>query len=345
MVYRFLLILDGLTPFVDDSDRYGTATSLVLPGAYSSTPNPISSPTKPSTSPLCVISPNLLSIFLLTIFSSNGYSSNKPGYANSFRSRKPSGQLYFDQNGNSRHAARNIVDLSSEGDPRKRGYEQQGLDEAELSKKTRMEREQLIDGDEEAQWDDFETALSHQRGAKRVFGDEDSGAEGSRDKRARKVSLDKSGRAGYVDEGMDVDDEMYDEVPDLLSPVRGKKRDRAEAGSTFGGDDSDSGQENEKLRQRRRKRRTVAKRKSDTGLLNGHKRDRDMDVDEEMGLPGTPNRRHHKKGKRHSNAHRDGHNSENSDVSIDDSLASSTRSRHRRIGEEWESNGIRYKIA
>ncbi|RXW25477.1 hypothetical protein EST38_g377 [Candolleomyces aberdarensis] len=322
---KLSLISNNLTPFADDSDRYGTSTSLVLPGAYSSTPNPISSPTKPSVPPFAA------------------YPSNKPGYANSFRARKASGQLYFDQNGNSRHAARNIVDLSSEGDARKRGYGEQGLDEAELSKNPRVGGDQFIDGDEEPQWDDFETALSHQRGAKRVFGDEDSGAEGSRDKRARKVSLDKSGRMVYANEGMDVDDEMYDDVPDLLSPVRGKKRDRAEAGSTFGGDDSDSSQENEKHRQRRRKRRTVAKRKSDTGLLNGNKRDRDMDVDEEMGTPGRS--RHHKKGKRHSIAHhRDGHNSDNSDVSIDDSLASSTRSRHRKVGEQWESNGIRYKI-
>ncbi|EAU84236.2 hypothetical protein CC1G_08166 [Coprinopsis cinerea okayama7 len=238
-----------------------------------------------------------------------------------------------------RHAAaRNFVDLTSDGEPSKRGLDDDWED-SETLKKTRTEGEQRIDGDEDPS--------GSKRAGKRtlVYEDEDE-AEGIRDKRARKVSLEKNGRILSDYEEMDVDEEL-DEVPDMVSPVRGKKRDRAEAGSTFGGDDDESEQEDDtKSRKNRRKRRN--KRKSDIGTSVGRKRDRDVAYeDEEMGSPSEAGTqpRHHKKGRRRSQAHHDYDYYNGSDISVDDSLAStSTRGRRRRIGEEWESNGIRWKI-
>ena len=76
---------------------------------------------------------------------------------------------------------------------------------------------------------------------------------------------------------MDIDEDM-DDITELKLISRGKKRDCAEAGSTFGGDDDESALDNEgegdsKLRRRRRKRRTVAKRKSEATYLRGKKRE------------------------------------------------------------------------
>lgn len=209
-----------------------------------------------------------------------------------------------------------------------------------------------MDGNEDSEWQE---ASQYQpiRGSKRVVGDEEEyddiqQSQRARDKRPRNISLDKPTEHMEVD-----DDEDDDEITELKSVVRGKKRDRAEAGSTFGGDDDDSAPENEddaKARRRRRKRRTVSKRKSDAGSsLRGQKRDREMDgsasdyaSDDDKMLRVSRKKRGKKAASQPRHDEDDEHRAP-SDVSMDESQAS-TRSRHRRIGDEWESNGIKYKI-
>ncbi|KAG6910133.1 hypothetical protein DXG01_012892 [Tephrocybe rancida] len=226
-----------------------------------------------------------------------------------------------------------------------RSFDDDESDSPEHAKQTRVGDEGM-DGDQEPEWID-----GPRRGWKRGHGediDDDDEANESmriRDKRQRKVSLDKSSQ--LLNEDMDIDEEEEDEVGVLRSIARGKKRDRAEAGSTFGGDDEDDSShevDSEKAR-RHRKRRTYAKRKSDAGALaRGKKRDRDLADDSEAENEDntTLKASRKKRGKRASlGAHQD----DRSDVSMDESVASSARSRPRRsIGDEWESNGVKYKI-
>ena len=245
-----------------------------------------------------------------------------------------------------RQTSRKYLNLSGH----KRGFDEQEFDEAEPAKKTRVEGDELIDGDEDAEWQD-QNGIIPKRVSKRFLGDEEEEinddfghSKKSRGKRARKFSLEKS---LHEDERMEVDEED-DDVPELSSIVRGKKRDRAEAGSTFGGDDDYSVLEHEEgAKARRRKRQTVSKRKSDAGSLSrGKKRDRDIEIgsDDDNENEALSKLSRKKRGKRHSHANTpDEDQRSTSDVSMDESLAS-TRSRARRIGDEWESNGVKYKI-
>ncbi|KAF8165738.1 hypothetical protein B0H34DRAFT_690308 [Crassisporium funariophilum] len=247
---------------------------------------------------------------------------------------------------------RNIEDYSDQ-EGKKRSLDEQEDDEHEL-KKSRVEGDELIDGDEDAEFHD-RGEVAPKRGSKRGLREEDDGEEvteskKSRGKRARKVSQEKAPRSYPADEIMDIDDEEADEITELKSLNRGKKRDRAEAGSTFGGDDDDSAAEleaDDAKARRRRKRRTVAKRKSEASYARSKKRDRDgddegdSDVESEEGSPVTTRK---KRGKRGS--HVDRHENDNaakSDVSMDESTISA-RNKVRSIGDEWESNGVKYKI-
>jgi len=247
-------------------------------------------------------------------------------------------------------AYRDLEDLTSDNEGKKRSLDELEDDEHEL-KKSRVDGEELIDGDEDAEFHNV-GHTAPQRGSKRGFGEEEDSEEvidtkKSRGKRARKVSQEKSRQSLVIDDNMDIDDEELDEITELTSRSRGKKRDRAEAGSTFGGDDDDSAAEHEpeddvKARRRRRKRRTVAKRKSEASHARGKKRDRDTDDEKsdqetEDGLQGKVSRK--KRGKRES----DRHDASRSDVSMDESI-NSTRGIVRAIAEEWESNGIKYKV-
>ncbi len=229
----------------------------------------------------------------------------------------------------------------------KRGFVEDILTEEGTTKRSRRENEPIgneTDADDAA-WQEEEP---RQRVAKRYLFDEDDD-EGDlierqpRDKRARKVSLEKGIQAqeDYLDD-MDVDEELEDEIDDLPSVQRGKKRDRAEAGSTFGGDDDESGPEHDtdfKSKRRRRKRTSVGK--SDPALgTRGHKRDRDLGDDESE--IETDNETSHisrkKRGKRASL--QDDELSEHSTTRSQ----TSSGSLNRKIGEEWNSNGIRWKL-
>ena len=247
-----------------------------------------------------------------------------------------------------------LEDLISDNEGKRRSLDELQDDKHE-TQKPRMDGEELIDGDEDAEF--YEVGdTAPKRGSKRGFGEQEDGNEGVtetkkfRGKRARKVSQEKARQSHVVDDNMDIDDEELDEITELRPKLRGKKRDRAEAGSTFGGDDEDSAVEVEpeddiKARRRRRKRRTVAKRKSEASHARGKKRDRDTDDEEsdqesEDASQGKVSRK--KRGKRGSDRYDKDHASR-SDVSMDGSITS-IRGTVRVIGEEWESNGIKYKV-
>ena len=197
-----------------------------------------------------------------------------------------------------------------------------------------MEREVSVDDDEAAR-------PQSQRGSKRILVEEEddlSYSNKTREKRVRKISLEKTPQGGG---DMDIDEED-DEVPELRPSTRGKKRDRAEAGSTFGGDDDDSAQEAEaedSKARRHRKRRTYHRRKSDS---RGTKRDRDMAEDDDgfESDDGSLKASRKKRGKRSTRTPE----GIDEDVSIDDGYTPAGKARQRQIGEEWESNGIHYKI-
>lgn len=254
-----------------------------------------------------------------------------------------------------RSSRKNIFVSDDEG--RKRGFDGDESEDGDHSKKSKIEGDEFIDGDEDAEWQ--ESPEVPHRGSKRVLRDEDnedlSHSKRPRDKRARKVSLEKAPQT--VIEDMDIDDnEDEDEVPELrATSSRGKKRDRAAAGSTFGGDDEDSAHEAEledeaKARRQRRKRRTVAKRKSDAGgSSRGQKRDRDIeegesDVESDGGVTLKVSRKKRGKKVAQPSVQEDEEMRSGSDVSMNESLASSSKGRGRQIGDEWESTGVKYKI-
>ena len=199
------------------------------------------------------------------------------------------------------------------------------------AKKTRLEGERPIDGDADADWHgqnedmDVDEVQPAKRGSKRVASLDDESFALSRaerlDKRARKVSLERSPQSA--------DEDMEDE-DDLEYVIRGKKRDRTEAESTFGGDDSVMDDDEKPLR--RRQRRNVSN-KLVPDLSRGQKRGRDShshdsdDSDSEVPRRGTTRK---KRGRR----------------SHDEMmpLSNDPLCKGRRIGEEWESNGIRFKV-
>ncbi|KAK0243128.1 hypothetical protein EDD85DRAFT_317510 [Armillaria nabsnona] len=208
------------------------------------------------------------------------------------------------------------------------------------SKKSRVEGDEFIDGDEEAGWQNSPSGLT--RGNKRSFGDEDDNEEAmlskrAREKRPRQVSRDHEAVAS--DEDMEVDE---DEVVEVRTTPRGRKRDRVEAGPSFEGEEDEEPAEVEP-KSRGRKRRN--KRRSDVGVkARGTKRERDIDdvemLDEAEESFAEVSRK--KRGKRAQVVQEeDGEDDHYADISIDMSL---DRVKGREIGEEWESNGVRYKV-
>ena len=156
------------------------------------------------------------------------------------------------------------------------------------------------------------------RGAKRLASvEEDEGFESARaigrGKRARKASSQDP----------------------ILKAMRGKKRDRAEAGSTVGGDDFAEDDIEDKHRSQRRRR--IGNKKS-VGNLRGQKRAREHDSSESDNESDSTSRRsaRNKRGKR---------SPREEDWTSDDGLVShDPLCNGRPIGEEWESNGVLYKV-
>ncbi|KAJ7213719.1 hypothetical protein B0H12DRAFT_370398 [Mycena haematopus] len=238
--------------------------------------------------------------------------------------------------------------------PRK--HQKRALEEYEVEsnvpenpkKMTRVEGDELIDGDEDAEW-----LPRQRRGEKRVLHEEDLDAEDenagslsrrSRGKRARNINVENPDVLMTNDDAgdeMDVDEE--DEWRESRASIaRGKKRD---AGSTFGGEEGD-----EEAQKTKRKRRTGGKRKSDAAAppsssSRGQKRDRDVDGENSEGedpVPGTPKhsaRKTKKRGKKSTEVRED-----DGEESADEGLVSKDKGKGRPIGDEWESNGVLYKI-
>ncbi|KXN89463.1 hypothetical protein AN958_05625 [Leucoagaricus sp. SymC.cos] len=245
-----------------------------------------------------------------------------------------------------RRSSRRGLGVENENSGQKRGFVEDP-DEQEVAK--RSKRDDWERGGElgATAWQD---QVRPQRGAKRYLLDEDENEDDlverqPRDKRARKVSVDKGTQAEEDDDlDMDVDEEA-DDVDDLPHIQRGKKRDRAEAGSTFGADDDDSGIEldspESKHKRRTRKRRTFSKRKSDVGVATrGQKRDRDLDNEATNMESGDENSYVLRKKRGKQSTLVDDESSEHSTTRSQ----TSSGIRNRRIGEEWISNGIRWKV-
>ena len=275
--------------------------------------------------------------YIINIYSTAAYLDIKGLENNPQFTRAPS----QNKSGLSRQRGYTNVDdanAARDGDDKKRPLDvEMDDDEEHEPKKSRTEGDASMESDVDA-----DESMAPKRGSKRGLREEDveelSSSKKARGKRARKGPTD-------ADHSMDVDvdDEEADEVSELPSTARGKKRDRAEAGSTFGGDDDESADEIEvdghSKARRRRKRRTVAKRKSEASYL------RSKMGDEEATEASSPDQKavRTKRGKRASHVAPRGHDDIKDDVSMDGSTTSN-RSKVRSVGDEWESNGIRYKI-
>ncbi|KZT12596.1 uncharacterized protein LAESUDRAFT_746145 [Laetiporus sulphureus 93-53] len=171
------------------------------------------------------------------------------------------------------------------------------------------------------------------RGSKRVADAEDDASieatrASDRDKRARKGSLEVV--IEQSDEEMDIEEDRDTNLSRQAQPAsRGKKRDRSEAGSTLDregsfGDDEDDGEQ--KVRRHRKKRATAQKEPGS----RGQKRGREAEESESEEESDSPKRRdtRKKRGK----------------TDFEDEISSDPLCKGRRIGEEWDANGVRYKV-
>ncbi|KAH6914669.1 hypothetical protein BKA70DRAFT_552551 [Coprinopsis sp. MPI-PUGE-AT-0042] len=203
--------------------------------------------------------------------------------------------------------------------------------------------QKMSDIDEDMEWVPSNNHHHKRSAAKRPYADgEDLGSdedEGVREKRQRKVSLDHSVTMVDVGNGrMEVDEDEYDddddedEVPEITWPTVGSKRGRADAASTFG-DDSENEDDTKSLRRHRKKRQMGSRRHSSIGgIFDSKKRGREDDEPTPSEAGTVPRRsKKNKKGVPE-------------DAELWSISSSGRRPRKRQIGEEWESNGIRYKI-
>lgn len=182
------------------------------------------------------------------------------------------------------------------------------------------------------------------RGSKRAM-EEDGvyGSDRTREKRARKFS-DVS--MGTVNEHMDEEakEEEEDQVMDLgsvplLSSMRGKKRDRAAAGSTIGDEDA---AELEKVGKKKRKSKRRSEVSEPGTSARGKKRDHHTSDDELDEREVNVKRARGKKGKKLSD---EGRMSLGTPSEDDLTASRDPRCRGRRFGEEWEINGQKYKVS
>ncbi|KAG9317324.1 hypothetical protein JVU11DRAFT_1522 [Chiua virens] len=235
-----------------------------------------------------------------------------------------------------------VLNFDENEESRKRSFEDENDAEHENIKKSRIDGEELIDGDEEADWysqysdvplrQTSKESLHHRLEADYVHTD----AQG----RSQHINDLHDEDHGPVDEAMEAVGE--DEMTELKAVVRGKKRDRTEAGSSFGGD------EDEAVRNGRashhRKRRTVSQRRVEVPA-RGRKRDREAESPESEGERGSSeasqgrSQRSSKK-KREKKTVSDGVK----EVLVEDRVSGDSLCGGRRTGEEWEADGVQYKV-
>ncbi|KAI6163241.1 hypothetical protein EDD17DRAFT_1572097 [Pisolithus thermaeus] len=212
---------------------------------------------------------------------------------------------------------------------RKRSYAAESDSEPDNNlKKTRIDGEDLIDRDEDADWY-----------AQYVNPRSQPVASSSR------VSINGQSIGHEADEPIDeIMEDPDDEVTELSSIPRGKKRDRAEAGSTFGADDDDDAHNEKPIRHR--KRRSVSKRKSEAHP-RGRKRDREVEFPESEG-EGAVSESVKRDSQRTSKKRKEKRASPD-EIRLDASAEDARVSKDplcggRKIGEEWEVGAIRYKV-
>ncbi|KAG1752487.1 uncharacterized protein EDB91DRAFT_1102881 [Suillus paluster] len=230
-----------------------------------------------------------------------------------------------------------VFDTDAAVEGKKRSLDHDGNHEPETSKKSRVDSDELIDVDEEPEWHEEEDeAPPTQRGSKRMF-DSDEEADymrtDGRDKRPRNMSR------AQTPEDQEMEDVEDDDVAELRPIPRGKKRDRAEAGSTFGGDDEDEAPDGQDDKvHRHRKRRTVRSRKSDISS-RGMKRDRDP----ESPASDDSTRGSHRHSERTLKKKRGKKASSEAPSDAPDG-SQDHLCKGRKLGEEWESKGVQYKL-
>jgi hypothetical protein len=244
----------------------------------------------------------------------------------------------------------------------KRVFEEDDDGDGELEnyyKKTRVEGEDLIDGDNAAMWnipeEDENYSDNNHRGSKRNadYFDEEDGLDSetamvnTRDKRARKTSR---GHMWSEQGELQQDAEMIDlsiPVSGSIGRKRGKKRGRP---SVLGLGEEDEGDDRSAVSGKRNKRRATAKGST------GRKGSRNGDIlddwaDDLSSVKSRPRGRHSRRGAKklgstdESSSLSDEEGLAESDISMNSSLISlDPRCKGRKIGETWKSNGETYKV-
>ncbi|KAL5527183.1 hypothetical protein ACEPAG_5974 [Sanghuangporus baumii] len=209
---------------------------------------------------------------------------------------------------------------------RKRPLEEQEVGESDEHKASKeaatlsKEMPVKIDGKENA-------TSRPSRGSKRqAASDEDISVNGTIEKKAGKRARRLSKK---VEEVIDVDEN--DEHMDVDPILRGKKRDRTEADSSFGGDDELAGSRSRKTRRQKRK----SSLSTDLDPVTP-KRGTKRSFEGESTLGSEDGSKSPRKRGKHTPK-------ESHDVSAAEST-SDTSCAGRSIGEEWHANGVTYKV-
>lgn len=152
-----------------------------------------------------------------------------------------------------------------------------------------------------------------------------------RDKRARKISREYP----PIPEDDVMADVEFDIVDESHTSPRGKKRDRGDAASTFGGDEDSLMDDSDDKHKRNRRRRTVSTRKP-----RGQKRGRESHTyesgsDEEVEFSSTRGSRK-KRGKKVV--------AQEDSPFFEPPYSTDPLCKGRRVGEEWEIGGTKYKV-
>ncbi|TFY81176.1 hypothetical protein EWM64_g2837 [Hericium alpestre] len=155
------------------------------------------------------------------------------------------------------------------------------------------------------------------------------------DKRRRKVSTPIT---MDVEESIDEDMEV-DRVSEMKLQGRGKKRDRAEAASTFEGDEDALTDEQDEDRAHRHRRRRHRK---SSLQIRGQKRTRDMESME--SIESEDDHRHSRRKMTQRVVVSAGSAESDESLEEDAQFSKDPLCKGRRIGEEWEAHGVQFKV-
>ena len=219
-----------------------------------------------------------------------------------------------------------------------------GDGEDRTSKRTRVDGEDLIDGDNDAPWmpggSRHPSLQVPKRGSKRHANHEEEGDwEMSQDKRARKGSLAVPESDPMDDDDVDM---AYDSSNVDLQPTRGTKRDRDDP--DYVRDDLSESSDELQRSQPSRKRRADGRRQDDETFSRSRKRDRSPEKPDNEGGSDAQTMRH-KRGRRHKDREQGVTGSADASESDDipDFIEDPTCG-GRRVGEIWEVSGQSFKV-